>query len=133
MSNPSSAVALYNAWRVAKTPSRPLDSLTNDNWFHISHAVVAPLMCIISASLIASSIWVHAFVSPFSVLLFQQLSVLICWLVLLILHQLQYIFPVQGLVVPQAFITSTASNSRLSAFPFGNFQMYVLLTFLIKI
>ena len=64
MSNPSSAVALYDARRVAKTPSRPLDSLTNDNWFHISRAVVAPLMCIISVSLIASSIRVHTFVSP---------------------------------------------------------------------
>ena len=127
MSNPSSAVALYNAQRVAKTPSQPLDSLTNDNWFHTSHAVIAPLMCIISASLIASSIRVHAFVSPsrhFSVLLFRQLSVLICRLVLVILHQLQYIFPVQGLIVPQAFVASMASNSRLLAFPFGNFWMF---------
>ena len=33
------------------------------------------------------------------------------------------IFLVQGLVVPQAFVASTASNLRLSAFPFGNFWL----------
>ena len=57
-------MALYNAQRIASTPKRPLDSFTIVNCFHISCAVVVPLMCIISASLIANSIWVQAFASP---------------------------------------------------------------------
>ena len=64
ISNDSLAVALYNAQRVASIPKHPLDSFTIFNCFHISCAIVAPLMCIISASPIANLIWVWAFASP---------------------------------------------------------------------
>ena len=57
-------MALYNAWRVASTPKCPLDSFNIINCFHISHAIVAPLMCIISTSPITNLIWVWAFASP---------------------------------------------------------------------
>ena len=63
ISKPSSAVALYNARWVAKIPSWPLDSLTMVSCSHISCAVLVPLMWIISASLIANSIWVWALAS----------------------------------------------------------------------
>ena len=55
---------MYSAWHIANTPKHPLDSFTIVNCFYISHAIVAPLMRIISASPIAKSIWVCAFASP---------------------------------------------------------------------
>ena len=66
MSNPSSAVILNNARRVASTPSLPRDSLTKVSCSHIARAVSAPMMWIISASLMLSSILVRVFASPSS-------------------------------------------------------------------
>ena len=47
MSKPSAAVDLYNSLLVASVPKQPLDSIStyhDGGHFHISHAVVAPLM-----------------------------------------------------------------------------------------
>src|SRR5271168_3352270 len=97
------ALALNNALLVARIPKRPLDSFTWLSCFHISDAVVAPLMWIISASLMANSIRVRALASPLRHFSLASFSSSVGSPLLVYLHLLQYIFPVQGLATPQAF------------------------------